>query len=374
MRIIARLPRAGHRVRRRLLRGRPRRAARAHGRRGLADRPRAVARELPPHRPHPRGGAKQRAPTPSIPATASWPRTRTSRAPARRPASSSSARAARRSRSWARRPRPAALAVGRACRWCRARCEPVEDSPRSRREAERIGFPVMLKAAAGGGGKGLRLVEDARARWPPPPSARAREAQSAFGDGRVYLEKALLRPRHIEIQVLADQHGNVVHLFERECSIQRRHQKVDRGEPVALRHPGAARAHGRPGRGPRRSRRGYLNAGTLEFLVDAGPQSLLPRDEHAPAGRAPGDGDGHRPRPREAADPRSRRASRCRSRRTTCASAATPSSAASTPRTPSAASCPAPGGSSPCARPAGPACATTAACTKATRSRSTTTR
>jgi acetyl-CoA carboxylase biotin carboxylase subunit len=145
--------------------------------------------------------------------------------------------------------------------------DPLETPEDVRREADRLGFPVLLKAAAGGGGKGLRLVttpaeiESALAR------ARS-EAGSAFGDDRVYVERALVRPRHIEIQVLSDHHGNAVHLFERECSVQRRHQKLIEESPspfvtAELReHMGAmALALVR--------RVGYRNAGTIEFLVDA---------------------------------------------------------------------------------------------------------
>ena len=146
--------------------------------------------------------------------------------------------------------------------------EPLADEPALAREAERIGFPLMLKAAAGGGGKGLRLVlrpEDLLS-----AAARARsEAKSAFGDDRVYIEKAILRPRHIEIQVLADTHGNVVHLFERECSIQRRHQKVIEESPSPLVTPELRDRMGSLAVSLVR-RVGYVNAGTLEFLVDQG--------------------------------------------------------------------------------------------------------
>jgi acetyl-CoA carboxylase biotin carboxylase subunit len=135
------------------------------------------------------------------------------------------------------------------------------------REAERIGFPVMLKAAAGGGGKGLRLV--ARAEDLAAALARARsEALSAFGDDSVYMEKAIVRPRHIEIQVLADTHGTAVHLFERECSIQRRHQKVIEESPSPFLTPELRERMGSLAVALVR-KAGYLNAGTLEFLVDA---------------------------------------------------------------------------------------------------------
>ena len=144
--------------------------------------------------------------------------------------------------------------------------EPLDGDAALRREAERLGFPLMLKAAAGGGGKGLRLV--ASAAELESAAARARgEARSAFGDDRVYLEKALVRPRHVEIQVVADHHGNAVHLFERDCSIQRRHQKVVEESPSPLLTPELRARMGDLAVALVR-RSGYVNAGTLEFLVD----------------------------------------------------------------------------------------------------------
>jgi acetyl/propionyl-CoA carboxylase alpha subunit len=125
----------------------------------------------------------------------------------------------------------------------------------------------MLKAAAGGGGKGLRRVTDAEQLAPALERARS-EALAAFGDERVYVEKALDRPRHIEIQVLADAHGHVVHLFERECSIQRRHQKVVEESPSPFLTP-ERRARMGELAVALTHRAGYVNAGTLEFLVDA---------------------------------------------------------------------------------------------------------
>jgi acetyl-CoA carboxylase biotin carboxylase subunit len=135
-----------------------------------------------------------------------------------------------------------------------------------RAEAERLGFPVMLKAAAGGGGKGLRLVPSASALDAALERAQS-EALSAFGDGRVYVEKALARPRHVEIQVLADAHGHVVHLFERECSVQRRHQKIVEESPSPRLDPPLRARMGELAVALAR-RAGYVNAGTLEFLVD----------------------------------------------------------------------------------------------------------
>jgi acetyl-CoA carboxylase biotin carboxylase subunit len=133
------------------------------------------------------------------------------------------------------------------------------------REAAALGYPVMLKAAAGGGGKGLRLVAGPQELGAALARARS-EAGGAFGDDSVYLEKAILRPRHVEIQVLADAHGNAVHLFERECSVQRRHQKLVEESPSPALTP---ELRERMGALALRlvERVGYVNAGTLEFLV-----------------------------------------------------------------------------------------------------------
>jgi acetyl-CoA carboxylase, biotin carboxylase subunit len=143
---------------------------------------------------------------------------------------------------------------------------PLDDLALLRGEAERIGLPIMIKAAAGGGGKGLRLVTEASALAAAAERARS-EALSAFGDGRLYLEKALPRPHHIEIQVLADHHGHTVHVFERECSIQRRHQKVIEESPSPFVTP-ELRARMGALAVALAERAGYRNAGTLEFLVD----------------------------------------------------------------------------------------------------------
>jgi len=145
--------------------------------------------------------------------------------------------------------------------------EPLLDAAALKAEAERVGFPLMLKAAAGGGGKGLRLVS--RPADLDSAAARARsEAAHAFGDDRLYIEKAIERPRHIEIQVLADHHGNVVHLFERECSIQRRHQKVMEESPSPFMTPELRERMGTLAIALVK-KVGYRNAGTVEFLVDS---------------------------------------------------------------------------------------------------------
>jgi acetyl-CoA carboxylase biotin carboxylase subunit len=145
--------------------------------------------------------------------------------------------------------------------------EPVADPRALADEAKRLGFPVMIKAAAGGGGKGLRLVERPEDLGAAIERA-ASEALAAFGDASLYLEKAILRPHHIEIQVLADAHGQVVHLFERECSIQRRHQKVLEESPSPFVGQTLRARMGEMAVSLCR-RTGYRNAGTLEFLVDA---------------------------------------------------------------------------------------------------------
>ncbi len=144
--------------------------------------------------------------------------------------------------------------------------DPVEDAGRALDYARIIGFPVLLKAVAGGGGKGMRLVareDELASAWRDATS----EAHNAFGDGRLYLEKYLARPRHIEIQILADHHGHVVYLGERECSLQRRYQKVAEEAPSPVMTPELRRAMGESAVKLARAA-GYTNAGTLEFLVD----------------------------------------------------------------------------------------------------------
>jgi len=137
-------------------------------------------------------------------------------------------------------------------------------------QAEDLGYPVMVKASAGGGGKGIRLVHRAEDLAAALEGA-SREAKSAFGDPTVYVEKFLEDPRHVEFQVLADTHGNVLHLFERECSIQRRHQKLVEETPSTALTPELRREMGEAAVRAARAA-GYVNAGTVEFMLD--------RDKH----------------------------------------------------------------------------------------------
>ncbi len=132
--------------------------------------------------------------------------------------------------------------------------------------AHRIGFPVLIKASAGGGGRGMRVASNDLALKSAIQQAQA-EAQSAFGDSSIYLEKYIDRPRHVEVQILADLHGNVVHLWERDCTMQRRHQKLIEESPAAHLAPATRQAICEAGVRLVRTA-GYTNAGTVEFIVD----------------------------------------------------------------------------------------------------------
>lgn len=142
----------------------------------------------------------------------------------------------------------------------------LRDEEEAVRISERIGYPVLIKAAAGGGGKGMRIVADPAGLRSAIRAARS-EAANAFGDGRIYVEKYLEQPRHVEFQILADAHGNVVHLYERECSIQRRHQKVVEEAPCAILTDDLRRRMADAAVMAARAC-GYEGAGTVEFLVD----------------------------------------------------------------------------------------------------------
>lgn len=144
--------------------------------------------------------------------------------------------------------------------------EAVEDVQEAIRIAREIGFPVLIKASAGGGGKGMRIVEQ-EADLEQQMKTAISEAISAFGDGAVFIERFVQNPRHIEIQVLGDQHGKIVHLFERECSVQRRHQKLVEEAPSSVLTPELRNAMGQAAVNVAKAC-DYYGAGTVEFLVD----------------------------------------------------------------------------------------------------------
>ena len=144
--------------------------------------------------------------------------------------------------------------------------EPISDIAAAKKIATEIGYPVLIKASAGGGGKGMRVVEN-EGEFLEQMERAVSEAISAFGDGSVFIEKYVTQPRHIEFQIFGDQHGNVVHLFERECSIQRRHQKVIEEAPSSILTPELRKQMGEAAVNVARAAN-YYNAGTVEFIVD----------------------------------------------------------------------------------------------------------
>jgi propionyl-CoA carboxylase alpha chain len=144
--------------------------------------------------------------------------------------------------------------------------EPITDVAKAKEVAANIGYPVLIKASAGGGGKGMRVVEN-EASFAEQMERAISEATSAFGDGSVFIEKYVTSPRHIEFQIFGDKHGNVVHLFERECSIQRRHQKVVEEAPSSVLTPEKRKLMGEAAINAARAC-GYYGAGTIEFILD----------------------------------------------------------------------------------------------------------
>lgn len=144
--------------------------------------------------------------------------------------------------------------------------EAITDVAEAKKRAVEVGFPILIKAAAGGGGKGMRVVEGVDD-FEEQMQLAVSEATSAFGDGSVFIERYVSSPRHIEIQVLGDTHGNIVHLFERECSVQRRHQKVIEEAPSSILTPEIRREMGRCAVDVARSVN-YTGAGTVEFIMD----------------------------------------------------------------------------------------------------------
>ena len=145
--------------------------------------------------------------------------------------------------------------------------EAISDIPAAKRIAAEVGYPILIKASAGGGGKGMRLVYE-ESEFEEQMILAQNEARSSFGDDAVFIEKFVNQPRHIEIQVFADQHGNAVHLFERECSVQRRHQKVIEEAPSAVLTPEIREKMGAAAVQVCKACN-YEGAGTVEFLIDA---------------------------------------------------------------------------------------------------------
>lgn len=143
----------------------------------------------------------------------------------------------------------------------------LNDIEEAEKIADKIGYPVLVKAAAGGGGKGMRIVDN-KDEFKSGIKAAKSEARNAFGDDRVYIEKYLVEPRHVEFQIIADEHGNVLHVFDRECSIQRRHQKVIEEAPCSI-LTDELRAEMAQAAKAAAEAVDYVNAGTIEFLVDA---------------------------------------------------------------------------------------------------------
>jgi len=144
--------------------------------------------------------------------------------------------------------------------------EPINDVSHAKKIAKEIGYPILIKASAGGGGKGMRIVEQ-ESEFQEQMDRAVSEAISAFGDGAVFIEKYVAQPRHIEFQIFGDQHGNVVHLFERECSIQRRHQKVVEEAPSSILTPELRKKMGEAAVNAAKAAN-YYNAGTIEFILD----------------------------------------------------------------------------------------------------------
>ena len=145
--------------------------------------------------------------------------------------------------------------------------EAITDIETAKKIGQQVGYPILIKASAGGGGKGMRIVEK-EADLKEQMERAVSEALSAFGDGSVFIEKYVTGPRHIEVQVMGDTHGNIVYLFERECSIQRRHQKVVEEAPSAILTPELRKAMGEAAVRVAKAC-DYVGAGTVEFLVDA---------------------------------------------------------------------------------------------------------
>ena len=259
------------------------------------------ARSSPP----PRRPARKR----SIRATASCRKTPPSPGRSARPASCLSGPTSKPSRRWATRSSSKKLAAKAKVSTVPGHLGVIKDAKEAVKIADEIGYPVMIKASAGGGGKGMRIAYSSKEVGEGFASSKS-EAKSSFGDDRVFIEKYIEEPRHIEIQVLGDKHGNVIHLNERECSIQRRNQKVVEEAPSPFLDAKTREAMGaRSGRARQGGRLRLGRHGRVHRRQ--GPQVLFPRDEYAAPSGAPGHRAGHRARPgRGDAEGRGRREAR----------------------------------------------------------------
>ena len=291
-------------------------------------------------------GPRERAWMPSIPATVSSPRIPPCRAPASAPASPSSDPARSCWNCSATRPPPATSPKRPASRWCPAPEAAVSDPREAEQIAAQIGFPLIVKAAFGGGGRGMRVV-DAPADFAGRLEEARREAAAAFGNDAVFLERYIRRARHIEVQILGDRHGNILHLYERDCSVQRRHQKVVEVAPAREpRPPPSARALADAAVTLARSRRLLQRR---HRRVPGGRRLrrvVLHRGQSAHPGGAHRHRNGDRHRPGALPDPDRPGHSICTAPKSTCRRriafrcTATPCSAASPPRTRPTTSCP----------------------------------
>ena len=236
--------------------------------------------------------------------------------------------------------------------------EPLAGGKAALKLAEKLGYPVLLKAAHGGGGRGMRVVNNPD-ELPASLEQAQRESQAAFGSSEVFLEKFIARPRHIEVQLMGDKHGNLVHLFERDCSVQRRYQKVVEIAPALNLDPSVrdeiCQSALRIGNSVR-----YESAGTVEFLLDTDTNKyLFHRGESADSGRAHRDRSGDRRRHRQKPDPGGpgaaarRSGDRARQSGRKSARRASPCNAASRPKMPKTAFCPTMAGSPTIARRGG---------------------